>query len=117
MSKNRTLTYLGGTSIRRGLDGVQTAARPWGNPYTYVDRLSFKTQSGMALAKVYKMLQRLDDNVDVFLDSSVWDVHLDKKIWNELLNRGCSAWIHRCTSGDWRVVRARCPALQENGTY
>ncbi len=28
-----------------------------------------------------------------------------------------SAWIHRCTSGDWRVVRARCPALQEDGTY
>ena len=47
----------------------------------------------MALAQLYKTLRRLADDVDVFLDSSVWDIHLDKKIWNELLDRGRSVYV------------------------
>jgi len=95
LAKNRTFTHLTGTSPVRGFDGVQPGQRTWGNPATFVDRLSFEVHepNGPALTQMYKTLQGLDAGIDVYLDSSIWDTNLDKKIWSELLNHARSVRV------------------------
>lgn len=83
--KNRTFNYLTDASAQHG---SEIGARPWGNPSTFVQRLSYKIHepNELALTRLYLTLRGLDRDVDVYLDSSMWDERLDKKIWSELLN-------------------------------
>jgi len=95
MPTNRTFTHLTSTSARSGCDGVQRGSEPWGDPATFVDRLSFnfREPDALALTRLYKALGRLDSGIDVYLDSSIWDTNLDKKIWSQLLNHADSIRI------------------------
>jgi hypothetical protein len=86
--KNRTFAHLAGSNSRSGAQQIDMGARPWGNPSTFIDRLSFKVHepNEEAFTKFHLTLRKLSDDVDVFLDSSMWDERLDKKIWAEIVN-------------------------------
>jgi hypothetical protein len=87
------------------LDGTEKVFRPSQDP-TLIHRLAFKhSEEPFDLKAFAGVVSSMPANVDVFVDTNIWDPKLDDQLWPALLNRERGVYVAalvRLELEEWR---------------